>query len=77
VRNGLPESPTCRGWEEIETVPAITAVEFIVCGDPSRNKVQVLAGGPGTAIREIRLPANWDQLMEGAGYRPLQDFVLQ
>lgn len=72
-----PWYPRFPGWEEIETVPAINAVEFIVCGDPSRNKVQVLAGGPGTAIKEIKLPANWDQLMEDAGYRPLQEFFLK
>lgn len=69
----VPRSPD---WEEVETMPAVGMLEFIVCGDPSRNKVQVLAGGPGSAIKQIRLPANWDELMEGAGYRPLREFAL-
>jgi hypothetical protein len=72
-----PWYPRFPGWEEIETSPALNAVEFIVCGDPARNKVQTLAGGPGTAIKEIKLPAKWDELMEKAGYQPLQDFFLK
>ncbi|MBN1254616.1 MAG: hypothetical protein JXA50_05020, partial [Deltaproteobacteria bacterium] len=48
-----PWYPRFPGCEEIETTPAIKLVEFIVCGDPARNKVQTLAGGPGTAIKEI------------------------
>jgi hypothetical protein len=72
-----PWYPRFPGWEEIETTPAVGMVEFIVCGDPARNKVQILAGGPGTAIKEIQLPANWDELMEQAGYRPLQEFLLE
>lgn len=72
-----PWYPRFPGWESIETSPAIRQVEFIVCGDPSRNKVQILAGGPGTAIKEIKLPAKWDELMEKAGYRPLQEFFLK
>lgn len=71
-----PWYPRFPGWEDIETTPAVGMLEFIVCGDPSRNKVQILAGGPGHAIREIRLPANWDELMEKAGYRPLREFAL-
>ena len=51
--------------------------EFLVCGDPSRNKVQTLAGGTGKSIKEIHLPANWDELMEKAGYRPLSEFVIE
>jgi hypothetical protein len=71
-----PWYPRPAGWEAIETVPAAGMLEFIVCGDPSRNKVQILAGGPGQAMREIRLPARWDELMDKAGYRPLREFVL-
>jgi hypothetical protein len=52
-------------------------VEIIVCGDPARNKVQTLAGGAGVAIKEIKLPAKWDELMEKAGYRPLKEFYLK
>lgn len=72
-----PWYPRVPGWEEIETTPAIRVVEFIVCGDPARNKVQTLAGGPGSAIKEIELPTRWDELMEKAGYRPLQEFYLK
>jgi len=72
-----PWYPRFPGWEGIETTPAIRHVEFIVCGDSARNKVQTLAGGPGTAIKEIKLPAKWDELMEKAGYRPLREFFLK
>ncbi len=72
-----PWYPRLPGWENIETSPAIRQVEFIICGDPARNKVQTLAGGPGTAIKEIKLPAKWDELMAKAGYRPLKEFFLK
>ena len=72
-----PWYPRFPGWENIETSPAIRGVEFIVCGDPARNKVQTLAGGPGAAIKEIKLPAKWDELMAKAGYRPLKEFFLK
>ena len=72
-----PWYPRFPGWEQIETTPAISMVEFIVCGDPARNKVQILAGGPGTTIKEIELPAKWDDLTSKAGYRPLQEFFLK
>jgi hypothetical protein len=52
-------------------------VEIIVCGDPARNKMQTLAGSAGVAIKEIKLPAKWDELMEKAGYRPLKEFYLK
>lgn len=73
-----PWYPRFKGWEEIQTTPAIRPdrIEIIVCGDPSRNKVQTLAGG-GNTIKEIRLPANWDELMEKVGYRPLKAFFIK
>lgn len=79
TRKGMlpPWYPRIPGWENIETSPAIRQVEFIICGDPARNKVQILAGGPGTATKEIKLPAKWDELMANAGYRPLKDFFLK
>jgi len=72
-----PWYPRFDGWEDIVTTPAVTPgrLQIIVCGDPNRNKVQTLAGGMGGAIEEIRLPANWDELMKEAGYRPLSEFV--
>jgi len=72
-----PWYPRFPGWENIETTPAIRQVEFIVCGDPARNKAQILAGGPGSAIKEIKLPAKWNELMAKAGCRPLQEFFLK
>ena len=71
-----PWYPKVPGWEEIVTTPASTRgkLQLIVCGDPNRNKVQILAGGMGAGIKEIRLPANWDELMKKAGYRPLSEF---
>lgn len=72
-----PWYPRFPGWEDIETTPAIRQVEFIVCGDPARNKVQTLAGGPGAAIKEIKLPGKWDELLVKAGYRPMKKFFLK
>ena len=73
-----PWYPRAPGWEEIKTTPSIArnGIRILVCGDPSRNKAQVLAGGRGRSVKEVKLPANWDQLMEKAGYRPLKEFVL-
>lgn len=70
-----PKSP---GWEEIVTTPTVSPgrLQILVCGDPNRNKAQTLAGGMGGAIKEIRLPANWDELMKKAGYRPLREFSI-
>jgi hypothetical protein len=60
-------------------MPSISrdGIRILVAGDPSRNKAQVLAGGTGKSVRQIKLPANWDELMEKAGYRPLKEFVIQ
>lgn len=80
VKGKLPPwYPRFSGWEEIVTTPAVTPgrVKIVVCGDPHRNKVQTLAGGMGGAIKGIRLPANWDELMKKAGYRPLSEFVIK
>ncbi len=72
-----PWYPRFPGWEEIQTTPSIGAdnIVIIVCGDPSRNKVQTLAGG-GLMTKEIKLPANWDALMKKLGYPPLESFYL-
>ena len=80
VKGKLPPwYPRFPGWEEIVTTPTVTPgkLQIIVCGDPNRNKVQTLAGGMGAAIKEIRLPAKWDELMEKAGYRPLCEFFIR
>jgi hypothetical protein len=80
VKGKLPPwYPRFPGWEEIVTTPTVTPgkLQIIVCGDPNRNKVQTLAGGMGGAIKEIRLPAKWDELMEKSGYRPLSEFFIR
>jgi hypothetical protein len=73
-----PWYPRTAGWEEIVTTPAVTPgrLQIIVCGDPNRNKAQTLAGGMGGAIKAVRLPANWDELMEKSGSRPLREFTI-
>ncbi len=67
-----PWYPRAPGWEDITTTPSIArdGIRILVCGDPSRNKAQVLAGGRGRSVKEVKLPARWDALMEQAGYRP-------
>lgn len=74
-----PWYPRTPGWEEIKTIPSIApnGIRILVCGDPSRNKAQVLAGATGKAVKQVKLPANWDALMDKAGYRPLKEFVIQ
>ena len=70
-----PWYPKFDRWEEIETTPSIgKEIDILVCGDPSRNKVQTLAGSVLSAHMEIQLPANWNTLMEALGYPPLENF---
>ncbi len=72
-----PWLPAVPGQEEIYTVPVMGAgmTDILVSGDADRNKVQTLPGGSSVTI-EIRLPANWDELMAEAGYRPLSEVYL-
>jgi hypothetical protein len=72
-----PWYPRFPGWEQIQTTPAVKMVEIIVCGDPARNKVQNLAGGAGVAMKEIKLPPRWNQLMAKLGRAPIEDFYLK
>ncbi len=74
-----PWYPRTPGWEEIKTTASIApnGIRILVCGDPSRNKAQVLAGATGKSVKQIKLPVNWDELMEQAGYRPLTEFVIE
>ncbi len=48
---------------------------YLITGDSSRNKLQTMPGGGFETVR-IELPKAWDQLMEEAGYQPLQTFEL-
>ena len=51
----------------------VTAI--LVTGDQDRNKVQTIPGGSPATIA-IKLPANWDTLMEDLGYLPLKEFFV-
>jgi hypothetical protein len=66
------------GQEKIYTVPVMKLgmTPILVTGDADRNKVQTMPGGNSTTI-EIKLPANWDELMSQLGYRPLKEFFLK
>lgn len=66
------------GQKEIYTVPVMEAgmTAILVTGDADRNKVQTIPGGPFVTI-EIKLPANWDELVAERGYRPLREFFLK
>ena len=46
-----------------------------VKNNAARNKIQTMPGG-GTATVKIELPANWNELMKAAGYKPLAEFHL-
>lgn len=60
------------------TIPTMVKGEtaFIITGDPSRNKVQIMPGGSMSTVA-VELPADWDQLMEEKGYQPLRTFYLE
>src|SRR5207249_3985316 len=51
-----PWYPRAPGWEEIKTTPSIArnGIRVLVCVDPSRNKAQVLAGGRGRSVKEVK-----------------------
>lgn len=65
------------GQEKIQTVPVMKPgmTAILVTGDADRNKVQTMPGGNSATI-EIKLPANWDELMTDLGYAPLREFFL-
>jgi hypothetical protein len=66
------------GWEEIVTIPAASGIEILICGDEGRNKAQTLSG-IGARLptpKQIKLPANWDRMMEELGYKPLKSYYL-
>ncbi len=62
----------------IETVPVMKPgmTAILVTGDGARNKVQTMPGGGYSTVR-IELPANWDALMQAAGYAPLKEFDIE
>jgi hypothetical protein len=68
------------GWEDVKTMASIDPDKFeiLVCGDRDRNKTQTLSSIEvgRYSTREIKLPANWDVLMEKLGYPPLRSLHL-
>ncbi len=72
-----PWMASAPGREKIYTVPVMRSgmTPILVTGDADRNKVQTMPGG-NSAIIEIKLPANWDELMANLGHRPLKEFFL-
>jgi len=69
--------PRFPGWEAINTTPSLEAdkIDLLICGDPSRNKAQTMAGGK-LVTKEIELPSHWDTLMHKKSYRPLKSLYL-
>ena len=69
--------PRFPGWEAIKTTPSLEAdkIDLLICGDPSRNKAQTMAGGK-LVTKEIELPSHWDTLMHKKSYRPLKSLYL-
>ena len=78
---GAEKTPTApwRDYPDAEqlTIPVLKSgmTAFLITGDAARNKIQTMPGG-GTATVKIELPANWDELMKAAGYKPLAEFHL-
>ena len=72
---------TPKEWADLEPnvmVPVMIypeVIHILVCGTRDRNKVMAFYGNYNRpSIKEIKLPKNWDELMERLGYPPLQNF---
>lgn len=63
--------------EKIETIACMNKGEtaILVTGDANRNKIQTIPGG-GYVTTEIKLPSNWNELVEPLGYEPIETFYL-
>lgn len=70
--------PLFPGVSQLMTVATMNAGQtpLLVCGDSTRNKVQVMPGG-GYVTVEIELPYNWDALLAESGYAPLESYYLE
>ncbi|WP_296327618.1 hypothetical protein [uncultured Treponema sp.] len=64
--------------DEIMTIATMNKgnTAFLVTGYANRNKVQVMPGG-GFVTTEIKLPKNWNELVEPLGYQPIENFYLK
>ena len=66
------------GKDRMDTVPVMIKgkTAMIITGDANRNKTMCVPGGGFVSIK-IELPEKWDQLMEAAGYQPLEKYYLK
>ena len=71
----LVDVPTVLRVRQLSCHLSIGMTPILVTGDADRNKVQTMPGGNSATI-EIKLPANWNELMAKIGYRPLEEFFL-
>ncbi len=64
--------------EKIMTIATMNKGQtpLLVTGDSARNKFQVMPGG-GYATVEIKLPKNWNELVEPLGYGKIEEFWLK
>ena len=64
--------------EEIMTIATMNKGDtaILLIGDANRNKFQVMPGG-GFVTTEIKLPENWNELVEPLGYQPIENFYLK
>jgi len=57
-------------WFDIgpdESVPYLASadlIEIVICGDAGRNKIMTLFGGSTPVTKEIKLPPNFDKMMQ-------------
>ncbi len=65
-------------YASIDTVATMTKgnTDIIVTGDASRNKTQVIPGGPSVS-RAVKLSDSWDRLVTSVNFFPLETFRLQ
>ena len=78
---GQTVTPPWLAWTNIRKMETVGVMQkgksaIIITGDANRNKTMCVPGGGFTSVK-IELPANWDELMEKAGYRPLKSFYLK
>lgn len=78
---GQTATPPWLAWTNIRKMETVGVMQkgksaIIITGDANRNKTMCVPGGGFTSVK-IELPANWDELMEKAGYRPLKSFYLK
>ena len=74
-------TPPWLSWTNSSTIKTVKVMQpgktaIIITGDVNRNKTMCVPGGGFTSIK-IKLPENWDSLMEKAGYKPLKSFYLK